>query len=202
MEKFQTWDEAPITHIEAHARPENLDPKVNGPFLDDLRDEQEAAYRTARMSRMSREYEAARAAAETVTDDAGQTRAETLGEFEDKRDELNIGMAALADKKVDKNESFRQQAMEQLSDKVTLGDHTPVATQLKTTKDARKWAEAKDGDALPLTNQNEKGEATESSTLPRKKPGAKRAVVAKKASGTVAKKTAALKKTETEKRKA
>lgn len=39
-----------ITHENAHGRPEKLDPRVNGPFLDDVRREQEKAYREARMA--------------------------------------------------------------------------------------------------------------------------------------------------------
>lgn len=31
-----------------HTRPDDLNPKVNGPFLDDIRREQERAYREAR----------------------------------------------------------------------------------------------------------------------------------------------------------
>jgi hypothetical protein len=38
----------PLKHDNAHARPEGLDPKVNGPFLDDVRADQERAYRDAR----------------------------------------------------------------------------------------------------------------------------------------------------------
>lgn len=38
----------PLTHDNAHKRPEKLDPRVNGPFLDDIREEQEKAYREAR----------------------------------------------------------------------------------------------------------------------------------------------------------
>jgi hypothetical protein len=37
-----------VKHENAHARPDNLDPKVNGPYLDDVRREQERAYREAR----------------------------------------------------------------------------------------------------------------------------------------------------------
>lgn len=37
-----------LTHENAHARPENLDPRHNGPFLDDIRAEQERAYRESR----------------------------------------------------------------------------------------------------------------------------------------------------------
>lgn len=40
----------PLTHDNAHSRPENLDPRVNGPFLDDIRREQEEAYRKSRMA--------------------------------------------------------------------------------------------------------------------------------------------------------
>ncbi len=39
----------PLTHDNAHGRPEKLDPRVNGPFLDDIRREQERAYREQRM---------------------------------------------------------------------------------------------------------------------------------------------------------
>lgn len=39
----------PLTHDNAHGRPEKLDPRVNGPFLDDIRREQEKAYREQRM---------------------------------------------------------------------------------------------------------------------------------------------------------
>ncbi len=35
----------------AHQRPENLDPKTNGPFLDDIRAAQEESYREARNSK-------------------------------------------------------------------------------------------------------------------------------------------------------
>lgn len=38
----------PLTHENAHGRPEVLDPRVNGPFLDDIRAEQERAYRESR----------------------------------------------------------------------------------------------------------------------------------------------------------
>lgn len=37
-----------VTHENPHARPSDLNPKVNGPFLDDIRKEQERAYREAR----------------------------------------------------------------------------------------------------------------------------------------------------------
>lgn len=37
-----------VTHENAHARPDDLNPKVNGPFLDDIRREQERAYRETR----------------------------------------------------------------------------------------------------------------------------------------------------------
>lgn len=40
----------PLTHDNAHGRPEKLDPRVNGPFLDDIRREQERAYREQRMA--------------------------------------------------------------------------------------------------------------------------------------------------------
>lgn len=40
----------PLTHDNAHGRPDKLDPRVNGPFLDDVRREQEKAYREARMA--------------------------------------------------------------------------------------------------------------------------------------------------------
>jgi hypothetical protein len=39
----------PLTHDNAHSRPVDLDPRVNGPFLDDVRREQEQAYREQRM---------------------------------------------------------------------------------------------------------------------------------------------------------
>lgn len=51
----------PLTHDNAHSRPEKLDPRVNGPFLDDIRREQEEAYRKSRM--------AAEQAKETVEED-------------------------------------------------------------------------------------------------------------------------------------
>jgi hypothetical protein len=38
-----------LTHENAHGRPDKLDPRVNGPYLDDIRREQERAYREARM---------------------------------------------------------------------------------------------------------------------------------------------------------
>jgi hypothetical protein len=41
--------ESPLTHDKAHERPDTLDPRVNGPFLDDIRREQERAYREQRM---------------------------------------------------------------------------------------------------------------------------------------------------------
>lgn len=37
-----------VTHENAHARPADLNPKVNGPFLDDIRADQERAYREGR----------------------------------------------------------------------------------------------------------------------------------------------------------
>ncbi len=37
-----------VTHENAHERPKDLDPKVNGPFLDEIREEQEKAYREQR----------------------------------------------------------------------------------------------------------------------------------------------------------
>lgn len=37
-----------IKHDKAHERPDGLDPKTNGPFLDDVREAQEEAYREAR----------------------------------------------------------------------------------------------------------------------------------------------------------
>lgn len=46
-----SWQETePLTHDNAHGRPDKLDPRVNGPFLDDVRREQERAYREARMA--------------------------------------------------------------------------------------------------------------------------------------------------------
>ena len=45
-----------IPHENAHGRPEGLDPKVNGPYLDEVRKEQEDAYRAARM-KASKELE-------------------------------------------------------------------------------------------------------------------------------------------------
>lgn len=44
------WD-VPITSDLPHARPEGLDPRKNGPFLDDIRAELERAYREARMKK-------------------------------------------------------------------------------------------------------------------------------------------------------
>ena len=38
-----------VSHENAHVRPENLDPRNNGPFLDDIRREQERAYRESRL---------------------------------------------------------------------------------------------------------------------------------------------------------
>lgn len=38
----------PLTHENAHGRPDNLDPRVNGPFLDDVRADQERAYKESR----------------------------------------------------------------------------------------------------------------------------------------------------------
>jgi hypothetical protein len=40
--------EQSVTHDKAHERPADLDPKVNGPFLDDIREEQERSYRETR----------------------------------------------------------------------------------------------------------------------------------------------------------
>ena len=37
-----------IDPLKPHARPDDLDPKVNGPFLDDIRAEQARAHREAR----------------------------------------------------------------------------------------------------------------------------------------------------------
>lgn len=41
----------PLTHENAHARPTDLDPRKNGPFLDDIRREQERAYQESRLKR-------------------------------------------------------------------------------------------------------------------------------------------------------
>jgi hypothetical protein len=38
----------PLVHENAHGRPENLDPRVNGPFLEDVRADQERAYKESR----------------------------------------------------------------------------------------------------------------------------------------------------------
>lgn len=38
----------PLKHENAHGRPDDLDPQVNGPFLDDIRSDQERAYRESR----------------------------------------------------------------------------------------------------------------------------------------------------------
>lgn len=61
---MDTWQDKVITHEAPHARPENLDPKKNGPFLDDIRREQEKAYREARVKaskeQIKREKEAAK----------------------------------------------------------------------------------------------------------------------------------------------
>jgi hypothetical protein len=44
-----------IVHENAHARDDELDPKVNGPFLDDVRADQERAYRDSRNVRATSE---------------------------------------------------------------------------------------------------------------------------------------------------
>lgn len=46
---YDRFDDPVLVPVPAHARPKNLDPKVNGPFLDDIREAQEDAYRQARM---------------------------------------------------------------------------------------------------------------------------------------------------------
>lgn len=38
-----------VSYEKPHARPANLDPKHHGPYLDDIRADQERAYREARM---------------------------------------------------------------------------------------------------------------------------------------------------------
>ena len=50
-----------VTHKEPHARPRNLDPKTNGPFLDDVRKEQERAYRESRTKFLNEQAEKAQA---------------------------------------------------------------------------------------------------------------------------------------------
>lgn len=37
-----------VQHKNAHARPENEDPRIHGPYLDDIRAQQEVARREAR----------------------------------------------------------------------------------------------------------------------------------------------------------
>lgn len=45
-----------VTHENAHARDENLvDPKTDGPYLDDIRAAQENAYREARNKKAVKE---------------------------------------------------------------------------------------------------------------------------------------------------
>lgn len=46
-----------LSHDATHARPKNLNPKTNGPFLDDIRAEQERAYREARTMQMNAQAE-------------------------------------------------------------------------------------------------------------------------------------------------
>jgi hypothetical protein len=48
FDRFHTGAEAMPP---AHQRPDNLDPKHNGPFLDDIRAAQEESYREARNSK-------------------------------------------------------------------------------------------------------------------------------------------------------
>ena len=52
---MSAWqNQKPLTHEEPHVRPDDLNPKVNGPFLDDIREEQERAYREARNSKAAK----------------------------------------------------------------------------------------------------------------------------------------------------
>lgn len=48
----------PLTHENAHGRPDGLDPRHNGPFLDDVRADQERAYRESRNKNNVSEVEA------------------------------------------------------------------------------------------------------------------------------------------------
>lgn len=47
-QKFDRFSDKKLTNVKPHERPANLDPKHNGPFLDDVRADQERAYREMR----------------------------------------------------------------------------------------------------------------------------------------------------------
>ena len=68
---FEKWDSTTLNHDQAHARQENLDPKVNGPFLDDVRAEQEEAYRTGRAKSMKAAEKKKKAAEKKAEADNG-----------------------------------------------------------------------------------------------------------------------------------
>jgi hypothetical protein len=69
---FEQWDSTTINHDLAHARPENLDPKTNGPFLDDDRAEQEAAYRAGRAKHLKEVDKKIRAAEKKAEEKKGK----------------------------------------------------------------------------------------------------------------------------------
>lgn len=46
--KFDSFEPQVVEVPSVHERPENLDPKVNGPFLDEIRAAQEEHYREHR----------------------------------------------------------------------------------------------------------------------------------------------------------
>ena len=50
---FDANDPHDVSYDAAYVRPDNLDPKHNGPFLDDIRREQENAQREARSLRLA-----------------------------------------------------------------------------------------------------------------------------------------------------
>lgn len=79
------WQDKVLTHDKPHARPENLDPKKNGPFLDDVRAEQERAYREARVKaskeQIKKQKEAEKAAAKKKAEPKKPTPAEVLNEI-------------------------------------------------------------------------------------------------------------------------
>lgn len=56
------WKDRVLTNENAHARPDDLDPKKNGPFLDDVRADQERAYRESRMKASKEQIKAKKAA--------------------------------------------------------------------------------------------------------------------------------------------
>lgn len=173
---FVRMDEAPITTDLPHQRPENLNPKHNGPFLDDLRAEQENAYRTARenaenerqkrLKKIDREHKE-RVGTDPVSNASNDLhQAERDEAMREIRDEQNAETARIVEKQLAKMTDFAERAQEYLVDHITLGDHTKKSAQNPITKKAE--TRAHDMDVVADEVADAKTDARKSATPPRK----------------------------------